>query len=169
MSDTITPITLYAANIINEAFALRSYNSLGLTSTGGTRSGNPRDVIVDQVNLSAAARQVISTSATSFPDRALGIEALTFGATAFNDVDISGASFVGQILDGALFSNTILRDVNFVGASLRGAIFSSSVVEGARFNQADLSGANLLGAQGLVFSQIQGARTDSATQLPVLS
>jgi uncharacterized protein YjbI with pentapeptide repeats len=166
MSDTITPITLYAAALINDAFALRTYNGLGLSSTGGTRTGNPRDVIVDQVTLSEAARNAVSTNASSSLDRTAGLAALHSGATNFNDVDLSGAAFVGQILDGAVFSNSILRDVNFVGASLRGAIFNSSVVDGARFNQADLSGANLLGAQGLVFSQIQGATTDAETLLP---
>jgi uncharacterized protein YjbI with pentapeptide repeats len=166
MSDSITALTTFALTGISDARALKTYNGTGLSSTGSASNSNPRNFIADQVFLSAAARQFISTSATFFPARETGIDALTKGATSFHEADLSGASFIGQILDGAIFSNSILKDVNFVGASLRGAIFSASLVEGARFNQADLSGANLIGAQGLTFSQVQGALTDADTQLP---
>ncbi|MDX2144183.1 MAG: pentapeptide repeat-containing protein [Rhodospirillaceae bacterium] len=166
MSDFIRPINTQAINAVLDRFALKTYNGLGLNSTGGTASGNPRNVVVDQVTLSAAARKIFATSGSFFPERASGVGAVASRATRFDSVDLSGASFVGQILDGATFSSSILKDVNFVGASLRGAIFKASLVEGARFNQADLSGADLTGAQGLQFSQIQGAVTDTATVLP---
>ncbi len=163
---TVTPITTYTLTGLNENYALQNYNGLGVGSTGNAPSGNARNLIVDQVTLSAAAQQIISTSTSSFAARAQGIAAVNSGGLTFNNKDISGAAFVGQNLDGANFTNTILRDVNFTGASLRGATFTSSVVDGARFNAADLSGANLLGARGLQFSQIQGAFIDGTTQLP---
>ena len=167
MSDTITPITTQRLSGINDAFALKTFNGSGLSSTGETPSGNSRNVVLDHVRLSAAARQFIATSSTPFPEREAGVRSLVQGATSFNDADLSGASFVGQLLDGAVFSNTILKDANFVGASLRGAIFNASLVTGARFNHADLSGANLSGAQGLEFTQVQGSITDSSTVFPV--
>jgi uncharacterized protein YjbI with pentapeptide repeats len=163
---TITPITTYTLTGINENYALQNYNGLGVGSTGNSSSGSSRNLIVDQVTLSAAAQQVIATNTSSFATRPQGIAAVNSGGIVFNNQDISGAAFVGQNLDGANFTNTILRDVNFTGASLRGATFTSSIVDGARFNAADLSGANLLGAQGLKFSQIQGAFFDNDTQLP---
>jgi uncharacterized protein YjbI with pentapeptide repeats len=167
MSDGITPITRFALSPVNDAAALKTYNARGLNSTGGALSGSPRNVVFDHVWLSAEARRLVSTAPSSFPERSAGLDALGRGVTRFSDADLSGAAFVGQILDGAVFANTILRDVNFVGASLRGAIFTASPVDGTRFNQADLSGADLTGAQGLTFAQIQGATTDAATVLPV--
>jgi uncharacterized protein YjbI with pentapeptide repeats len=166
MSESITPITRFAISGINDSRSLKTYNGTGLSSTGGTPSGNPRNFVADQVFLSASARQFISSSTSFFPLREAGLAALENGATTFNEVDLSGASFVGQILDGAVFLNSTLMNVNFVGASLRGAIFSASYVEGARFNQADLRGADLVGAQGLTFAQVQGATTDATTLLP---
>jgi len=162
----ITPITTYTLTGINEFYALRNFNGLGLNSTGGTPSGNPRSLIIDTISLSAEAQQIISTETSSFASRPSGLTSLNSSATSFGDQDISGASFVGQNLDGATFTNTILRDVNFTGASLAGARFTSSLVEGARFNAANLSGADLQGAQGLKFEQIQGAFIDSTTLLP---
>jgi uncharacterized protein YjbI with pentapeptide repeats len=166
MSDFIRPIDTQALNAILDRFALKTYNGLGLNSTGGTASGGSRNIVVDQVSLSSAARQIFATSGSYFPARAAGVGAVASQSSRFDSVDLSGASFVGQILDGAVFNNSILKDVNFVGASLRGAIFSASLVEGARFNQADLSGANLSGAQGLAISQVQGSITDGATVFP---
>ncbi|MBL8628586.1 MAG: pentapeptide repeat-containing protein [Rhodospirillaceae bacterium] len=164
---TVTPITTYTVTGINESYALRNYNGLGIGSTGNAPSGNARNLIVDQVTLSAAAQQIISTGTSSFAARSTGLTAVNNGAVVFDGKDISGAAFVGQNLDGVSFNNSVLRDVNFTGASLRGATFTSSVVDGARFNAADLTGANLSGAQGLQFSQIQGAFLDETTQLPL--
>jgi uncharacterized protein YjbI with pentapeptide repeats len=166
MSDSITALTRFAIRGLNDARSLKTYNGSGLSSTGTTSSGNPRDFVADQVTLSTEARRVIATANGFFPEREAGLNAVTNGETFFNDQDLSGASFVGQILDGAVFNNSNLTGVNFVGASLRGTIFSASVVDGARFNQANLSGADLTGAKGLVFSQLQGAITDTFTVLP---
>lgn len=162
----ITPITTYTVTGINESFALRNFNGLGLTSTGGSPRGTARDLIIDTVSLSSAAQQVISTANSAFAGRPAGVTALNNFATNFVNQDISGASFVGQNLDGASFTNSILQNVNFTGASLIGAQFSASVVDGARFNAANLSGANLSGASGLTFNQLQGALLDGTTQLP---
>lgn len=164
----ITPITTYTLSGIVESYSLQNFNGLGLTSSGrvaGT-TGSPRALIVDQVTLSAQAQQLISTRNSAFPSRPEGVESLGNGTLDFDGVDISGAVFVGQVLDGARFNNAVLRDVNFTGASLMGARFTASVVEGARFNQANLSGANLDGARGLKFEQVQGAYTDATTVLP---
>jgi hypothetical protein len=166
MSDSITALTRFAIRGLNDSRSLKTYNGSGLSSTGTTPSGNPRNFVADQVTLSSDARRVIATSNGFFPEREAGLNALTNATTFFSDQDLSGASFVGQILDGAVFNNSNLTGVNFVGASLRGAIFSATVVDGARFNQANLSGADLTGAQGLVFSQIQGSITDTQTLLP---
>lgn len=164
----ITPITTYTLSGIVESYSLRTFNGLGLTSSGrvaGT-TGSPRNLIIDQVSLSAAAQEIMAARSEPFAARTSGLKALTQGGLDFTDVDISGAAFVGQILDGATFTNAVLRDVNFTGASLAGARFVSSAVDGARFNQANLSGADLAGAKGLRFEQVQGAITDASTILP---
>ena len=53
--------------------------------------------------------------------REANLAALESGATSFNEIDLSGASYVVKVLDGAVFLNATLKNVNFVGASLRGA------------------------------------------------
>ncbi|MCB2000002.1 MAG: pentapeptide repeat-containing protein [Rhodoferax sp.] len=167
MSDFITPITAQYPPPPSSSSSLSIYNTRGLTSAGQSPTGDSRNIIVDQISLSATALAFISSGgAAAFPSRAQGVSALVQGATGFSNVDLSGAVFLGQNLDGVRFSNTILKDVNFSSASLRGAQFAASLVEGARFDRADLTGADLSGAQGLVFAQIQGATFDSSTVFP---
>ena len=56
--------------------------------------------------------------------------------------------------------------MNFAATSLRGAIFITSLVDGAQFGQADLTGADLRGAQGLTFAQLQNTIFDDSTIFP---
>lgn len=168
MSDFITPITTFTLTGTVQAYSLQNFNGLGLSSSGrlaGGNTGNIRNAIVDQVSLSAEAQRYIATT-SSFPGRTAGLTALTGSGVVFEGVDISGASFVGQALDGAAFTNAVLKNVDFTGSSLVGATFVSSLVDGARFNQANLSGANLAGAQGLNFAQVEGAIFDAKTVSP---
>ena len=167
MSDFITPITAQFPAGPSSNSALSLYNARGLTATGGSPTGDSRNIIVDQVSLSAEAQRFISSGgATSFPGRATGVSQYVQGGTQFEHSDLSGAVFLGQNLDGAKFSNVILNDVNFNSTSLRGARFEASLVQGARFDRADLTGADLSGAQGLKFNQVQGAIFDSTTIFP---
>jgi len=167
VSDILTPFSPGIPTVTSVNASLSAYNQRGLASRGDSTTGNPRNLIVDQITLSAEAQRLISSGgAFLFPDRAEGLALYVAGGTAFANVDLSGAVFLAQKLDGAIFSNVLLKDANFTAASLRGARFEASLVDGARFNQADLTGADLSGAQGLVFSQIQGATFDATTVLP---
>lgn len=167
MSDILTPFSPGIPTVTSVNTSLTAYNQRGLAARGDGTTGDPRNLIVDQITLSAEAQRIIASGgAFLFPARAEGVALYVSGATSFAGVDLSGAVFLGQKLDGAIFSNVVLKDANFTAASLRGARFESSLVEGARFNQADLTGADLTGAQGLTFAQIQGATFDASTVLP---
>ena len=124
--------------------------------------------ILDNISLSAAAQQFISTATSSFPQRSQALGKLASGNfSTFGVGDYSGAAFIGQNLQNAIFENALLAHVNFSSANLQGARFISSVVTGANFNQANLYGADLRGAQGLIFAQVQGANFDRTTRFPV--
>lgn len=167
MSDFLTPITARFPVLPSARSALSDYNALGLTARGESPTGDSRNIVIDQVTLSAAAQAIIASGGGfAFPARAQGVAQFTQGATTFTNVDLSGAVFLGQNLDGAVFSNVILKDVNFSSTSLRGARFEASLVDGARFERADLTGADLSGAQGLLYGQIQGAVFDASTRFP---
>jgi uncharacterized protein YjbI with pentapeptide repeats len=132
------------------------------------RPGNPiSGSRLDTISLSAAAQVFISTAVTSFPARIQAMSQLGRGDFAvFNGGDYSGAAFIGQDLRNAVFESAILKDVSFVNVNLQGARFMNSVVTGANFTSADLRGADLRGAQGLEFSQVQGATFDRSTLFP---
>ena len=167
MSDILTPFSPGIPTVTSVNASLTAYNQRGLSARGESTAGNVKNIVIDTVTLSAEAQRLISSGgAFLFPARADGLKALVLGTTAFVNVDLSGAALIGQRLDGALFSNAVLKDVNFTATSLRGARFEATLVEGARFNQADLTGADLTGAQGLLFTQIQGATFDETTALP---
>ncbi|MDX2223558.1 MAG: pentapeptide repeat-containing protein [Rhodospirillaceae bacterium] len=167
MSDFLTPITARFPSPPSSRTALSDYNALGLNSQGQSPTGDSRNIIVDQISLSAAAQAIVAAGVgAAFPARAQGVAQFAQGATTYVNVDLSGAVFLGQNLDGAVFSNVILKDVNFSSTSLRGARFDASLLVGARFERADLTGADLSGAQGLVYGQIQGAIFDATTRFP---
>jgi uncharacterized protein YjbI with pentapeptide repeats len=123
--------------------------------------------VLDNISLSAAAQHFIAARPSAFPARTGAMAQLGRGElNAFGAGDYSGAAFIGQDLRNAVFNGAILKDVNFVSANLQGARFLASVVTGANFAQADLRGADMRGAQGLVFAQIQSAAFDKTTLLP---
>jgi uncharacterized protein YjbI with pentapeptide repeats len=123
--------------------------------------------VLDNISLSAAAQQFISTANSAFPARSGALQQLASGnVSTFGVGDYSGAAFIGQNLQGAVFDGAILANANFSSANLQGAKFTNALVTGANFTQADLRGADLRDAQGLVFQQIQGATFDQSTLLP---
>ena len=123
--------------------------------------------ILDNISLSAAAQKFISTAVSSFPERPQALSRLAVGNfTMLGAGDYSGAAFIGQNLQNAVFDNALLVNANFSNANLQGARFTASVVTGANFTQADLRSADLRGAQGLVFAQVQGAAFDTSTLFP---
>jgi uncharacterized protein YjbI with pentapeptide repeats len=139
---------------------LTFFNQTGLTPSGV-------NTVLDTITISAQAREALNTGVSPFDDRLQGLVQLGEGNfDSFIGRDYSGAIFFGQNLDGALFENAILQDVNFAATSLRGATFITSLVEGAQFGQADLTGADLRGAQGLTFAQVQNATFDDSTLFP---
>ncbi len=140
--------------------ALSFFNQSGLTPSGV-------NTVLDTVELSARAREALNLGVPPFQDRLQGLTQLSERETDnFVGGDYSGAIIFGQNLDGARFENAILQNVNFAATSLRGAIFIDSLVDGAQFGQSDLTGADLRGAQGLSFAQLQNAIFDDTTLLP---
>ncbi|TAL04550.1 MAG: pentapeptide repeat-containing protein [Rhodospirillaceae bacterium] len=123
--------------------------------------------ILDNISLSAAAQKYISTAGSAFPVRPESLTRLASGnLTMLGAGDYSGAAFIGQNLQNAIFENALLTNANFSSANLQGSQFIASVVTGANFAQSDLRGADLRGAQGLMFSQVQSATFDNTTQFP---
>jgi uncharacterized protein YjbI with pentapeptide repeats len=83
------------------------------------------------------------------------------------DIDRRGADLIGADLRGADLSGANLRGAYLIGADLSGADLSMADLIGADFRGADLSGADLTGSIFLIQSQLDAARGDLNTRLPV--
>ena len=86
--------------------------------------------------------------------------------------DIRGANLIGADLGGASFWDADLRraylsDANLVRAYLSDANLVRADLGGANLRGADLSRADLSNARDLTQEQIDGAKGDSTTKLPV--
>lgn len=71
--------------------------------------------------------------------RAASSSAVTGGATAFENLNLSGKDFSGQNLQTAKFTNVDLSEANFSSADLRGSVFNGSELAQANFRGADLT------------------------------
>ena len=94
-----------------------------------------------------------------------------------HDADLAGASLRGASLRGADLAGASLRGADLAGASLRGALLIGANLAGADLDFADVTGADLRGAglagtrlAGALFlsqPQLDSARGDAATTLPL--
>jgi hypothetical protein len=78
-----------------------------------------------------------------------------------------GADLAGASLRATDLSDLDLRGATLIGADLRGAILSRTDLIGADLRNADLSGADLRETFYLTRGQVDAARCDAATRLPV--
>jgi uncharacterized protein YjbI with pentapeptide repeats len=78
-----------------------------------------------------------------------------------------GADLMGANLKGADLKGADLRGAYLIGADLRGADLRLADLIGADFRTADVRGANFSGSIFLTQSQVNAAKGDSATKLPL--
>jgi uncharacterized protein YjbI with pentapeptide repeats len=84
------------------------------------------------------------------------------GGAGYRGADLVGADLRGHDLRGAN-----LRGALLVGADLRGVDLGRADFTGADCRGADLRGADLAGALFVIQSQVDAARGDGTTRLPV--
>jgi len=84
-----------------------------------------------------------------------------------NKKDHRGADLIGADLKGADLRGANLRGAYLIGADLRGADLGLADVTGADFRAADLRGADLTGTIFLIQSQLDSAKGNAATKLPL--
>jgi uncharacterized protein YjbI with pentapeptide repeats len=82
-------------------------------------------------------------------------------------LDYRGADLIGRDLRNADLRAANLRGALLIGANLNGVDLTLADLTGADLRGADLTGANLSGSIFLTQSQLDGARGDGDTQLPV--
>ena len=81
--------------------------------------------------------------------------------------DHRGADLMGARLRGAGLDAASLRGAYLIGADLRGASLRRADLIGADLRDADLSGADLSDALFVTQAQVNAARGDATTRLPV--
>lgn len=81
--------------------------------------------------------------------------------------DRRGADLIGAALKGASLRGASLRGAYLIGADLRGADLRLADVIGADFRDADVRGADFTGALFLIQSQLDAAKGDASTKLPL--
>jgi uncharacterized protein YjbI with pentapeptide repeats len=81
--------------------------------------------------------------------------------------ELRGADLIGAKLAGADLRGASLRGASLVGADLRGADLRKADLTGADLRGADLSGADLTESIFLIQSQLDSARGDADTVLPL--
>lgn len=59
----------------------------------------------------------------------------------YTSTDLTGRSFVGEDLNGAVFVSAEMRDVNLKGANLQGSMFTKANLYGADLSDTDLTNA----------------------------
>ncbi len=102
-----------------------------------------------------------------------GVNALLLGASELvraevrHPKDHSGADLIGANLKGADLKGANLRGAYLVGADLTGADLRVADLIGVDFRDADLTGADLTGSIFLVQSQLDAAKGDTGTRLPL--
>jgi uncharacterized protein YjbI with pentapeptide repeats len=79
-----------------------------------------------------------------------------------------GADLIGAKLKGANLSGANLRGAYMIAADLRNADMRVADLIGADFRDADIRGADLTGSIFLTQAQINAAKGDAATKLPLL-
>ena len=79
----------------------------------------------------------------------------------------AGADLAGARLRGASLRGASLGGACLIGADLTGADLRAADLAGADFRDADLSGADLTGSIFLVQSQLDAAKGDASTKLPL--
>lgn len=88
------------------------------------------------------------------------------------DADLTESHLEGAELDGSDLERAMLYRANLSGASIvftnrRGASLVEADLDGTIMIGADLSGADLTGARCLTEAQVESARVDEYTQLPM--
>ena len=100
-------------------------------------------------------------------DLLLRASSLARAAVPGRKADHRGADLSGARLRGAELSGASLRGACLIGADLRGARLRLADLTGADLRDADVSGADLSEALFLLQSQLEAARGDAATRLPL--
>jgi uncharacterized protein YjbI with pentapeptide repeats len=81
--------------------------------------------------------------------------------------DHRGADLIGKRLKNADLRGANLRGAMLIGADLRGADLGLADLTGADLRDADISGADLTGSIFLIQSQLDAAKGDARTKLPL--
>ena len=96
------------------------------------------------------------------------IPGLTEAATAqsntinYTSTDLTGRSFAGEDLNGAIFVSAEMRDVNLKGANLAGSMFTKANLYGADLSDTDLSNS-LIDRVTLFKANLRNANLTGAT------
>lgn len=127
-----------------------------------------RHALFINATLRGAQLQQSQISHTSFAGALLKHAAFSDDKTFWS---AEGTSFRHANLTGAIminfhFVDCDFRDTDLGGADLRGVTFERCRLTGADLSGAELRGADLRGAMGLTRAQLEGARTDTRTQVP---
>jgi uncharacterized protein YjbI with pentapeptide repeats len=88
-------------------------------------------------------------------------------STAGQAVSYAGADLVAARLNGASLSGASMRGACLIGAELRGADLRAADFTGADLRDADLSGADLTEGIFLTQAQLETAKGDASTKLPL--
>jgi Pentapeptide repeats (8 copies) len=145
---------------LNEALALAPPGPLAdglrdaLAGAGALTTGTPADLA--RVDLAArwqAANELLLQASAR--------------ARAPGGADLRGADLAGQDLRGTGLRAASLRGALLIGADLRGADLNRADLTGADLRGADVAGADLAGAIFLTQAQLDAARGDARTRIPV--
>jgi uncharacterized protein YjbI with pentapeptide repeats len=80
----------------------------------------------------------------------------------YTSTDLTGRSFVGEDLNGAVFVSAEMRDANLKGANLAGSMFTKANLYGADLSDTDLSNS-LIDRVTLVKTNLRNANLTGAT------
>ena len=95
------------------------------------------------------------------------VSARVRAATRRKNQDLRGADLMGANLHDSDLRGASLRGAYLIGADLRGADLRMADLLGADLRDADLRGADLTGSLFLIQSQLEAAKGDAATKVPV--
>lgn len=130
-----------------------------LTDAGFGRA-NLMNAVLDGANLTGAVLNWANLTDAKL-DGANLTDAVLVGA------NLTGARFGRATLTRALLVGADLTDARLLRVTLTGAVLTEANLTSAWFEGTDLDGANLTDARGLTQAQVEAAKGDAKTRLPV--